>query len=223
MPKDLSFTEENYLKTIYHLSDAGQLEVSTNALAEAMNTKPATASDMIKRLSRKNIISYEKYKGVNITDSGQGLALNIIRKHRLWEVFLVEKLNFNWDEVHEIAEQLEHIKSPLLVERLDNFLGNPTVDPHGDPIPDQNGVFKVGPTVTLSAMSVGESGAMVKVGNDDSRLLQHLDKLGIRLGSKIQILEKEEFDGSMKVSVENQESIFLSSQISEFLMIRKIV
>ncbi len=223
MTTELSFTEENYLKAIYHLSNAGQSEVSTNSLADAMNTKPATASDMIKRLSRKNIISYQKYKGVNVSGSGQDLALKIIRKHRLWEVFLVDKLKFNWDEVHEIAEQLEHIKSPLLVERLDEFLGHPTVDPHGDPIPDKDGNFKVGPTVSLSEMNANETGALVKVGSDDPRLLQFLDKLNIRLGTKLKVESKEEFDGSMQVRIEEVQSTFLSEQISQFLLIRKIV
>ncbi len=220
---DLSFTEENYLKAIYHLSEGGLHDVSTNALAEAMSTKPATASDMIKRLSRKQIISYEKYKGVNITSQGQEIALKIVRKHRLWEVFLVDKLNFNWDEVHEIAEQLEHIRSPLLVERLDAYLDHPTIDPHGDPIPDKNGNFNIGPTLPLSDFSVDDKGAFVAVGTDDPRLLQYLDKLKIRLGTKLTVTDKVEFDGSMQVAFEDHKPVFLSNHITTQLMVRKIV
>src|SRR6478752_3743676 len=138
----LSLTEENYLKAIYHLSEDGTIDVSTNAISDALNTKPASVSDMLKKLSQKEVINYIKYQGVSLTPSGRKIALQIIRKHRLWEVFLVEKLKFNWDEVHEIAEQLEHIQSNLLIERLDEFLGFPPFDPHGDPIPNERGEMK---------------------------------------------------------------------------------
>ena len=135
----LSFVEENYLKAIYRLSEDGAKAVLTNALADSMNTRAASVTDMVKRLSGKNLISYEKYYGVKITRQGKLAALMIVRKHRLWECFLVEKLQFSWDEIHEVAEQLEHIQSPLLIEKLDSFLGHPKVDPHGHPIPDKNG------------------------------------------------------------------------------------
>src|SRR5690606_19085975 len=135
----LSFTEENYLKAIYRLSEGGTRAVLTNALAETMNTRAASVTDMVKKLSTKNLISYEKYYGVKITRQGKNEALMVVRKHRLWETLLVEKLNFNWDEVHEVAEQLDHIQSSLLIEQLDEFLGHPSVDPHGHPIPDKNG------------------------------------------------------------------------------------
>lgn len=222
MKIDLSLTEENYLKAIYHLGESGNTEVSTNAIAESMNTKPATVSDMIKRLSKKKVIFYEKYKGVNLTDSGSKLALQIIRKHRLWEVFLVEKLNFNWDEVHDIAEQLEHIKSPLLVERLDAFLDHPKVDPHGDPIPDKHGDFHVGPTLLLSDLSEGDSGVLVGVSDSDPRLLQYLDKIKLNLGMKIQLSERVEFDGSIEVQTNENSSLFLSKTIAQQLTIRKL-
>jgi DtxR family Mn-dependent transcriptional regulator len=220
---ELTQTEENYLKAIYHLSSDKDLAVTTNCLADNMKTKPATVSDMVKRLSKKKVIKYEKYKGVNLTETGIREALKIVRKHRLWEVFLVDKLAFRWDEVHEIAEQLEHIHSSLLVKRLDGFLGNPTIDPHGDPIPDKNGNFKVGPTLLLSELSLGEKGAIIAVKNDDPRLLQHLDKLNIRLGLKVEILEQNEFDGSIQLKLDNRKIIFMSSQISTQLMISKIV
>lgn len=217
----LSYTEENYIKAIYHLSSGQDQEVSTTSLSESMKTKPATVSDMIKRLSKKKVISYAKYKGVNLTEEGKSVALNIIRKHRLWEVFLVDKLNFSWDEVHDIAEQMEHIRSPLLVERLDDFLGNPSVDPHGDPIPDKHGNYKVGPTLKLADMNIRDEGFFVKVGSDDPSLLQYLDKLKIRLGHKVTVEDKIEFDGSMQVRFNNQDPLSLSSQTCELLIIRK--
>jgi DtxR family Mn-dependent transcriptional regulator len=220
---ELSLTEENYLKAIYHLSEGGTVEVSTNALSDEMQTKPATVSDMIRKLAKKKVISYEKYKGVNIAEPGKQLALHIIRKHRLWEVFLVEKLDFNWDEVHEIAEQLEHIKSPTLVERLDDFLGNPTVDPHGDPIPDKNGNFKVGPTIRLSELLNDERGVFVSVSDDDPRLLQYLDKVEFKLGDKFTILDKIDFDDSVKLRTDQSKDVFLSGHIAGLLSIRKIV
>ena len=135
----LSLAEENYLKAIYHLSEDGTKDVLTNALADSLSTKAASVTDMIKKLSAKSLISYKKYYGVNVTAKGKSQALQVIRKHRLWETFLVQKLDFTWDEVHEIAEQLEHIQSPRLIEKLDEFLDYPTVDPHGDPIPNGKG------------------------------------------------------------------------------------
>ena len=222
MEKELSYTEENYLKAIYHLSEGGIHEVSTNALSDEMQTKPATVSDMIRKLAKKKVISYEKYRGVNIAEPGKKLALHIIRKHRLWEVFLVEKLMFSWDEVHEIAEQLEHIKSPTLVERLDNFLGNPTVDPHGDPIPDKEGNFKAGPTIKLSELSLNDRGVFVTVSDDDPRLLQYLDKVSFSLGDKFTVIDKVEFDGSVKLRTNQNQEVFLSGQIAGLLSIRKI-
>ncbi len=218
----LSSTEENYLKGVYHLSDDGNNEVSTNALADFMQTKPATVSDMIKRLSKKKLIIYEKYRGVKISPTGYQEAIKIIRKHRLWEVFLYDKLKFSWDEVHEIAEQLEHVKSIELTDRLDAFLGHPSMDPHGDPIPDCNGKFTSGPTRPLSELEAGDCGAIKTVTEDDTRLLQYLDKLGIRLGLKIEVIEKVDFDGSMEVKLEGNGNKFISQKIADQLLITKI-
>lgn len=217
----LTLAEENYLKAIYHLSEAGDGGVTTNALAESMETKPASVSDMVRRLSQKGVIQYQKYKGVNISKTGKTIALSVIRKHRLWEVFLVEKLGFNWDEVHEIAEQLEHIQSPLLVERLDNFLGNPVMDPHGDPIPDKNGVFHVGPAIPLSDLKSKDKGIISGVTSDDHKLLQYLDKIKVGLGTKLIILEIEEFDGSMKIETDKKEEMFISKKTAEQLLVSK--
>src|SRR5690554_5323272 len=138
----LTRAEENYLKTIFHLEKDSSEEVSTKAIAEKMETKPSSVTDMVQKMAEKDLLIYKRYQGVLLTERGRKAAANVIRKHRLWEVFLVEKLNFQWDEVHEIAEQMEHIQSDELIKRLDNYLGNPDFDPHGDPIPDKHGVIK---------------------------------------------------------------------------------
>ncbi len=218
----LSLTEENYLKAIYHLSNGGTQEVTTNQLADELHTAAASVSDMIKKLSTKRVITYKKYRGVNISERGEKMALQVIRKHRLWEVFLVEKLQFQWDEVHEIAEQLEHIHSPLLITRLDEFLGHPKIDPHGDPIPDENGQISIGPQYPISEMKIGANGVITAVENSSSALLQHLDKLGIRLGIKFTIKDIAEFDNSLEIKLETGADVFLSKQVSDNLLVRNI-
>lgn len=215
----LSFAEENYLKAVYHLSDAGEHDVSTNAIAEEMNTKAASVSDMLRRLSAKELVIYKKYQGVKISESGKKSALQVIRKHRLWEVFLVEKLKFNWDQVHEIAEQLEHIKSSLLIQRLDEFLGHPKFDPHGDPIPDENGLFKEKPQVPLFEVAINDTGIVVAVKDTNPLFLQHLDKVGIYLGAKTKIIDKVQFDGSMEILVDNKNKLFISKEIAQNVLV----
>ena len=222
MSEKLSFTEENYLKAIYHLSDGGKQSVNTNSLAESMNTSPASANDMVKRLSQKKLIGHQKYKGATLEKKGEEIALKIIRKHRLWEVFLVEKLSFKWDQVHEIAEQLEHIQSPLLISRLDEFLGHPTVDPHGDPIPNEDGEMKQTIKAPISELPVSTKGIIVSVNNDDSSLLKHLNTIGIELGSKVEIVERMEFDGSVSVKVDEMKQQFISPLIADNLMVTVI-
>ncbi len=214
----LSLTEENYLKAIYHLSDGGSKSVLTNELAEAMSTKAASATDMIKKLSAKTFISYEKYYGVNVTNKGKAEALMVIRKHRLWETFLVEKLGFNWDEVHDVAEQLEHINSTRLIEKLDEFLGYPKVDPHGDPIPDSKGKIKSLPLVALDQLKIGYHGKIAAVKDSDSNLLKYLDKIGAKPGTKIKILGKEEYDESMEVLI-NDNRVFISKEVSQNILV----
>jgi DtxR family Mn-dependent transcriptional regulator len=214
----ISLAEENYLKSIYHLSQAGSKSVLTNELAEAMNTKAASVTDMIKKLSTKEFISYEKYYGVNLTAKGKAVALSVIRKHRLWETFLVEKLAFSWDEVHEVAEQLEHIQSKRLIEKLDEYLGFPKVDPHGDPIPDTNGKIKALQQVMLATLKPGADSIIVAVKDSDSQLLKYLDKIGARPGKTIKVIEREEYDGSMEVSINNQR-FFLSKEVSENILV----
>ena len=217
----LSYTEENYLKAIYHLSNHGNNEVNTNAIADALNTKAASVSDMLKKLSTKKVINYEKYYGVRITAEGKKQALHVIRKHRLWEVFLVQKLKFHWDEVHEIAEQLEHIQSPLLIERLDEFLAFPQFDPHGDPIPTADGQFKETVKVSLSEMLANETGSIVAVKESTPAFLQYLDKIGIHLGIPVKILSKEEYDGSMEITINDSRNLHISKEVANNLFVSK--
>lgn len=222
MTEVLSFTEENYLKAIYHLSNAGNDSVNTNALAEGMNTSPASTNDMVKKLAQKKLIGYQKYRGATLLPKGKTLALGIIRKHRLWEVFLVEKLGFEWDEVHDIAEQLEHIQSAPLIKRLDKYLNYPTIDPHGDPIPNEEGFMKETVKASIADVHPGTNGIVVAVNNNDSSLLKHLNSIGIKLGSKVTILERMGFDGSVALSIDHAERQFISKPIAENLMITVI-
>lgn len=199
-----SLSEENYLKAIFHLQKHSKAGVSTNALAEEMQTKASSVTDMVKKLSDKDLVIYKKYQGVYLSDSGRETALQIVRKHRLWEVFLVEKLGFSWDEVHEVAEELEHIKSEKLISELDKFLDYPKRDPHGDPIPDAKGNFQVANKTLLSDLSKGEKGTLVGVKDTSSEFLKYLDKNKIALGKTIKVLDKEAFDGSMLIQVDNE-------------------
>ncbi|HMJ69049.1 MAG TPA: metal-dependent transcriptional regulator [Cyclobacteriaceae bacterium] len=215
----LSLTEENYLKAIYHLSHDGTKGVSTSEIAEAMQTRAASVTDMIKKLSSKGLIEYEKYHGVAITRQGKTDALNVIRKHRLWETFLVNKLGFAWGEVHEVAEQLEHIQSPLLIEKLEVFLGHPSYDPHGHPIPDKNGKVKEVKKQPLSNIEKGNQGKVCSVTDSSSSFLQYLDKVGIHIGSVLEVQEKEAFDGSLEVVVDGKRKTSLSKEASENILI----
>jgi DtxR family transcriptional regulator, Mn-dependent transcriptional regulator len=219
----LSFTEENYLKAIYHLSESGTKAVLTNEIAELINTKAASVTDMIKKLSTKTLITYEKYYGVKLTTHGKTEALLIIRKHRLWETFLVQKLSFTWDEVHEIAEQLEHIQlehiqSSLLIEKLDAFLGFPKMDPHGEPIPDNKGRIKIQPQIPLDQLPVGYTGTIVAVKDSDPNLLKYLDKIGATPGKKIKLTGKEEYDESLEMEI-NKQKITISKEVSRNILV----
>lgn len=197
-----SLSEENYLKAIYHLEQLHKKEVSTNALAEKMETKASSVTDMLKKMAEKNLVNYKKYQGVQLSSLGKETAINIVRKHRLWEVFLVEKLNFSWDEVHEVAEQLEHIQSKKLTAELDKFLGFPKRDPHGDPIPDAQGKIILANKKLLFDLVPSEEGVCVGVKDSTKEFLQYLDKHAISLGVKIEVIEKEAFDQSMLVKIE---------------------
>lgn len=217
----MTFSEENYLKTIYHLTTFLNKEISTNAIAEKMETKASSVTDMLKKLAEKDLVNYKKYQGVSLTENGILSAKMIVRKHRLWEVFLVEKLDFSWDEVHDVAEQLEHIKSEKLINSLDNFLGNPTEDPHGDPIPDAQGnIIKVEKQL-LSEISAGKNTICVGVKDTSAEFLQYLDKQKIALGSTIEVVSKEDFDASLLLKVNHQELI-VSSKIASNLYVKLV-
>ncbi len=217
----LSFTEENYLKAIYRLSEGGSKAVLTNAIAETLNTKAASVTDMVKKLSNKNLISYERYYGVKITRQGKSAALMVVRKHRLWETFLVEKLNFSWDEVHEVAEQLEHIQSNLLIEKLDSFLGHPSVDPHGHPIPDKNGKIQELKYIPLSQVEPKRKAYIRSVTNGSPSFLQYLSKIGVYIGAAVTVLEKIEFDGSLEIMLDGKKKVFVSRDAAENLMVNE--
>ena len=217
----MTFSEENYLKTIYHLTLIIDTEVSTNAIAEKMDTKASSVTDMLKKLAEKDLVNYKKYQGVSLTTEGKLAAKMIVRKHRLWEVFLVEKLDFSWDEVHDIAEQLEHIKSEELINKLDDFLGNPTEDPHGDPIPDAKGnIIKIEKQL-LSEIAVSKKTICVGVKDTSVEFLQYLDKQKIALGSTIEVLSKEDFDASMHLKVNSLELI-VSHKIASNLYVKVV-
>ena len=217
----ITLTEENYIKAIYHLSNNGEKTVNTNAIASAMQTKASSVTDMIKKLSEKNYADYKKYQGVTLTDDGRRVAVNIIRKQRLWEVFLVEKLNFSWDEVHEVAEHLEHIKSDKLIDELDAFLEFPTHDPHGDPIPDKEGNFKHIEKIVLAKAEVGSTYKCVGVDDTSSKFLKYLDSNHIALGTIITVKHKEPYDNSIKLTLENSE-IVVSQSVAKNLYLKKI-
>ena len=217
----MTFSEENYLKTIYHLINSSDKEVSTNSIAESIETKASSVTDMLKKLAEKDLVNYVKYQGVSLTANGLLAAKMIVRKHRLWEVFLVEKLDFSWDEVHDIAEQLEHIKSEKLINKLDDFLGNPTEDPHGDPIPDAQGkIIKIEKKL-LSELEQNQIGICVGVKDSSAEFLKYLDKNEIALGSEIEILLKEDFDLSLKIKVAQHE-LTISNKIASNLFVKML-
>ena len=215
----MTYSEENYLKAIYHLSLSQKQGVSTNAIAALIESKASSVTDMIKKLADKQLVMYQKYQGVLLTDKGLMAAKMIVRKHRLWEVFLVEKLDFAWDEVHDVAEELEHIKSEKLINKLDAFLGFPTEDPHGDPIPDMNGNIKKIEKKLLSELEIGQSGICVGVKDSSSGFLQYLDKQQIALGTFIRIVDKESFDHTLQIEV-NATTIIISHKIASNLYVQ---
>ena len=214
-----TFAEENYIKAVYHLHNQDGRPVSTNALADEMQTTAASVSDMLKKLSQKKVVYYQKYKGATISPKGEDIALRVIRKHRLWEVFLVEKLKFKWDEVHDVAEQLEHIKSPLLISRLDEFLGYPKHDPHGDPIPDQDGNFTPVKKEPLTDIAIGTSCQVIAVDDSSTSFLKYLDKVGISIGTKLYLEDKNDFDGSIDILIEGEKSSTVSPIAAENILV----
>lgn len=217
----LTQSEENYIKAIYSLCTDND-SVSTNDLADRMQTKASSVTDMIRKLSEKKFVKHQKYKGCKLTSDGNREALKIIRKHRLWEVFLVEKLEFGWDEVHDIAEQLEHIRSVKLTNKLDEFLEFPKYDPHGDPIPDSEGnLSERKRSVILTELEKNQTGRVTGVGDSAPSFLQFLDKHNIGLGSQLSIIDRFEFDGSITISINNKE-LNLSKTASQNIIVEPI-
>ena len=217
-----SFTEENYLKAIFKLSDNDTNGVSTNSIAEELVTKASSVTDMIKKLSDKKLVNYKKYQGVNLTKKGKEIAVSIIRNHRLWEVFLVDKLNFKWDEVHDLAEELEHINSVKLTDQLDAFLEFPKYDPHGDPIPDKDGNVYDHKNITLADLKITEKAIVVGVKEHSKSYLNYLESLHLVLGAEIKVSDIVDFDRSISAIVNGKKSVNISHQACKNLIIKKI-
>lgn len=217
----LSYTEENYLKALLHLTLEVQHknEAGTNQLASYLGVKPATATDMLRKLKEKKLISYEKYGKISLSEEGRKKAVEVVRKHRLWETFLYEKLEFSWDEVHEVAEQLEHIQSPKLVEKLDKFLGHPEYDPHGDAIPDAKGYLKPSFKKTLAEADAGTNCRMVAVKDNSASFLQYVSQLNLAIDAKIQVVSLQPYDGSMEIIINNETRTTVSQKFAENILI----
>ena len=216
----LTRTEENYLKAIYKVSERENGKVNTNAIASITLTSAASVTDMLKRLAEKELILYQKYKGVTLTKSGGKIATDLIRRHRLWEYFLVEKLDFSWADVHDIAEELEHVPSDILIEKLDSFLGHPKYDPHGDPIPNSKGKFTIRAQSSLSSFDIGKKGTLLGVKEHNKDFLEYLNKLKISPGSELEIVEKNSYDGSMMIKINGVSEHLISEKVSKNLLIK---
>lgn len=214
-----SHKEENYLKAIYKLAEKNNGLAANTAIAQTLNVSPATVSDMLKRLDAKKYIHYEKSKGIKLTQNGKNIAITIIRKHRLWETFLVNMLHFKWDEVHEIAEQLEHINSETLIERIDALLDYPKFDPHGDPIPDKNGRFSESKSILLTEKKAGSKCTLAGVADHSSLFRNYLDKIGLEIGDSFVIKSIEEFDKTFLIVLKNKKQIGLSQRVAGNLWI----
>jgi DtxR family Mn-dependent transcriptional regulator len=214
-----TLTEENYLKAIFRISQNADVKITPTAIAEMLKNNPASVIDMIKKLSDKKLIDYDKREGVKLTESGLNDAIQIVRKHRLWEVFLLEKLNYNWDEIHDIAEELEHIQDNTLADRLDKFLGFPEYDPHGDPIPKANGKVPKSFSVTLANVKDGTTCRVAAVKDTSSTFLQYLLKLNIGIGTSIRLVEKIPFDNSLIISIGGKENTTVSQKFGENILV----
>ncbi len=219
----LTHTEENYLKAIYKTNQSTKEAVSTNMIAQEMKTSPASVTDMMKKLANKDLIIYEKYRGARLSATGSKTATSLIRKHRLWETFLVQKLGFSWEEVHEIAEELEHINSDKLIDKLDKYLGHPKYDPHGDPIPNAEGKFTLREQIAISRLQPGDNCVLVGVKNHEADFLNHLNNYSIGLGTELLVKEKSSYDQSMKIVVDQKEEALLSHRVCSNLLVRKVI
>lgn len=216
-----SITEENYLKAIFKLSEKSTFSIATNNIANEIKTSAASVTDMLKKLSDKKLILYKKYHGVQLTAKGKKIAIALIRRHRLWEVFLVEKLNFSWHQIHEVAEELEHVSSPLLIARLDAFLEHPQFDPHGDPIPDEDGKIIYHQETTLDQIPVKAKAIIVNVADQSAAFLQYLEKQQLLINSKVEVIAHQFYDHSITILFKGQQ-IFISEKVAKNIIVKKL-
>ena len=219
---NLSETEENYLKAVYYICNEEGSAASTNAISSRLATSAASVSDMIKKLADKGLVEYEKYQGANLSRAGKVVAVRLVRKHRLWEVFLVDKLGFKWDEVHEVAEQLEHVKSPDLILKLDEYLGYPKADPHGDPIPDEAGKMEKLALEKLAGFVEGDVLILMGVSDSSVDFLQYLNQQGLHLGLEVKLGKRFPFDQSQELFVPDAKQILISQQVATHLLVKKV-
>jgi DtxR family Mn-dependent transcriptional regulator len=216
---NFSTSEENYLKTIYHLQTKDE-NVTTNELAERLQAKPASITDMMKKLKTRRLVNYQPYQGFRLTSEGKKIALGIIRRHRLWEYFLAEKLKFSWDEVHEVAEQLEHVSSKKLIDKLDEFLAYPKFDPHGDPIPDTEGRMELNQQISLSELQINKPAKICSIADQSGLLLEHLHEKKIKLGATIIVKRKFSYDDSLEIKLDNKIVLTISGQLAKHIFVK---
>ena len=213
-----STSEENYIKAVFHLQQQDG-NVTTNELAHELNTKPASVTDMMKKLKTKKLLHYQPYQGFRLSNEGNKVALSIIRRHRLWEYFLAEKLKFSWDEVHAVAEDLEHVSSKKLIDKLDEFLGFPRVDPHGDPIPDVNGKIESSKQVCIKELPLNKQATVCHVSDQSSEILELLKHKNIGIGTKLEVKKKFDFDNSMEIKI-RQQLFTISEQLAQNIFVK---
>jgi len=213
-----SVSEENYIKAIFHLQEEVE-RVNTVQLAQAMKTKPASITDMLKKLKAKKILDYQPYYGFKLTAEGNKIALGIIRRHRIWEYFLAEKLKFNLHEIHELAEVLEHVSSKKLIDKLDAYLGLPKFDPHGDPIPDFEGKITLDNHISLAAMEENTMGRVCRIGNASEKIMELISHQQIKIGSQIIVEKKFEFDESLEITIDRKHKANISQQLAKNIFI----
>lgn len=221
MQANFTIAEENYIKAIYHLQQTSDV-VSTNALAQHIGAKPASVTDMMKKLQAKKLLNYSPYQGFNLSKEGNRIALTIVRRHRLWEYFLVDQLKFDWGEVHDIAEQLEHVSSSKLIDKLDAFLGNPQFDPHGDPIPDTKGKIATQQLISLAELQPATPAIVRTVTNQSNELLAYLTNLQIQIGSRLEVKQRLQFDKSVEIKIRNKQTTYLSEQAAACIMVNPL-
>lgn len=216
-----STSEENYLKAIYHLQPTGE-RVSTNELAIELKTSAASVTDMLKKLKQKKLLHYQPYYGFKLSAEGKKIALDIIRRHRLWEFFLSEKLKFSWDEVHEVAEDLEHISNKKLVDRLDEYLGHPKFDPHGDPIPDSAGKIPAIHSINLAALTIGKIAEVNNIGNQSQEMLHLLQHNNIQIGTRLEVKRVFSYDNSLEIKIKQLPPFTISEQLAKNIFVKPL-